>query len=124
MTWVRDYNDRLVNIDNWDVLDAITITDSKTDLPVLLKIFLRRNEEEYILGYIEYGILCVDDFLECISRGISISLKSIECALYDSLYKEFDETLGQISSDNFTGDSNKRYHEIDKLIGTRFKEDE
>lgn len=124
MTWIKDQNDRLVNINNWDILDCQTITDTKKDLPVVYKITLSRSDEEIILGYTRCENIIFEDVLEQISKGVSIHLETLQSALYYYLDEEFDEEFGQMATGkSWEKDYNKRYEMINKLIGTRFIED-
>ncbi|HUD01380.1 MAG TPA: hypothetical protein VMR37_03575 [Rhabdochlamydiaceae bacterium] len=125
MNWVKDEQDRLVNIDNWDFLNYQTISDKKTDLPIVYKIYLERHGEEQVLGYIACEHEDGEEIIERISKGVAVHLSTLESALYYLLDREFDEEMGKMPLDanGFDAAYNKRKKEIEKMIGKRFVED-
>jgi len=125
MNWVRDSNERLVNIENWDFLDYQTISDEKTGLSVAFKIYLERNGEEQLLGYVNCQHGDGDEILERISKGVFVDLSTLEIVLYYYLGKEFYEENGDMPADHKAWGVayDERNEEIKKLISKRFVED-
>lgn len=123
MTWVRDFNERLVNIDNWDFLNWQAISDRKTKHIVCFKIYLERKNEQCVLGYVSIKHGYGDEIIEQISKGVHVYFYGLENSLYYYLDKEFDEKFGEVDTENFKKHYEKRILEIGKLIETRFVEE-
>jgi hypothetical protein len=123
MTWIRDQNERLVNIDLWDFLDYQTIEDTEKNKICLIKIYLcDREDNEHVLGYLNINRLNDnEELVKQISLGFQPYFNTYATALYDYLDKEFDDGMG---CDNFHEKYDERYMKISKLIGKRFKESE
>ncbi len=121
MTWVKDYNETLVNIDRWDILYFFCIMDNKTQKPAALQVNLERGSEEKIMGWAS-----VDDngeqIIEGMSKGVSTYLSSLDSILYRYLNKcaELKDEADNNSWNNATYAENMA--QVESLIGTRFTE--
>jgi hypothetical protein len=120
MNWVRDCNERLVNINNWDAIDFTTINDLHTNETVAYKIYLFRGIEELVLGFVDADQGVGERIIEHVVKGVDVSLDSLSFILFRYLNNELDERFGDLPLEK-TMDA--RWEEIKKLIGIRFVED-
>ena len=112
MTWIKDYNEIMVNIDNWDFLDYVTIEDIENSV-IAYKVFLSsRDGNEHTLGYLNAARdRDAEDILKSITLGFQPDFDHLNFLIYFSKHKEFsDEGL------------DPGIEKVDKLIGTRFVE--
>jgi len=125
MTWVKDQNERYVNIDNWDFIDYTTITDKNNDETVACKIYLEKNNEIYVLGYTDNtNPFDVYKIIEMITKNMYFDLETLESFLYYYLNKELDEIFNdEIKNKSFDEIYDMKYKVINELIGLRFVED-
>lgn len=126
MTWIMNCYEKMVNIDNWDVLDCTTISDQETGLCVAFKIYLYRGGGEMMtLGYIDNKEGECYEIFERLIRGVPGSIRTLESILYYYLKEEFDKKYkGMTYGETFSEEHDRRHAEIEKLIGTRFIEDQ
>ena len=107
MTWVRDCQERVVNIDNFDVLDCTNITDLNTNECVAMKVFLCRGQEELVLGYVPVKNICYMELIEQIVKGVEIDFENLEDVLYWHVIRE---EVDKVAEQENWGDDFKVYY--------------
>ena len=116
--WVKDQDEKWVNIDNWDFLNYITYEDKNSGQVFCYEIYVKdRNDKSEVLGYVDIKEGDIEDILPRICKGISPNFQTLR----EIIYWKFDGEWG-VTSENFDETNEKANKKIQSLIGKRFVE--
>jgi len=87
MTWIRDCDGYMVNIDKWDFLNVITVEDTLLETSVFYKIYLQsRDKQECLLGYFNINKTDFEEIQEQIIKGCSFHFDTLDQVIKRYIY--------------------------------------
>lgn len=120
--WIKDYEERYVNLSKWDFLDLRSIEDTKQNKVIAYRIYLYNLDgTEHTLGYIK-ARHDEELMMKSLSQGVQIYFNYLDSVIYYHLEKEHDEMFGKMTTENFDTEYEKRQKHSTSQINKRFKE--
>ncbi len=92
MVWVKDFEEKWVNLDNWDFFDYITWEDKEKNGETCFYEYYvsKSNGDEHLLGYVSSKHDAEDDIRLMIS-GHTVYLSQLSSVIYFYTDDEFEK---------------------------------